>query len=94
MGGTYHGGAKICFSCCLYLLGISNLPFQPKVLCMSRLLSYSIISLLMGFVSQGWHYLEVHQGHAMGKPGILEIGAVGRSKRQRDLVHVDANRGA
>lgn len=41
--------------------------------------------LTLTFVSQGWHYLEVHQGHAMGKPGILEIGAVGRSKRQRDL---------
>jgi MFS-type transporter involved in bile tolerance (Atg22 family) len=68
--------------------------FSPKVLFMSGLLSYSIIILLMGFVSKGWHYFEVHQGHAMGKPGILEVGAVGRSKRQRDLAHVDADRGA
>lgn len=52
------------------------------------------IFLLMGFVSKGWHYIEVHQGHAMGKPGILEDGAVWRSKRQRDLAHVDAVRGA
>ena len=48
----------------------------------------------MGFVSKGWHYFEVHQGHAMGKSGILVVGAVWRSKRQRDLAHVDADRGA
>ena len=25
--------------------------------------------------SKGWHSFEVHQGHAMGKPSILEVGA-------------------